>query len=168
MTDRGGRQAAPVEPHGKRGWTSMSIPTKALIVTGAFGPALSASRVAAALARGLSCEGRPEPEVCLLPEALESHPAMRLLLQELVPEARLRSARAVILGEKELDEPTLARTAIFELATRARQSGVPAYAVTGENRLSAFDARMLDLQLIVAARTPRALSAAGRRLASVL
>ena len=146
----------------------MSIPTKPLIVTGAFGSALAASRVAAALAHGLSSEGRPEPDVCLLPEALESDPAMRERLQELVPEARLRCARAVIIGEEELEERTLARTATFEIATRARQSGVPAYAVADENRLSSFDARMLDLQLIVAARTPRALSAAGRRLASVL
>jgi glycerate kinase len=146
----------------------VSIPTKPLIVTGAFGRTLSASRVAAALARGLSSEGRPEPEVCLLPEALEPDPAMRALLQELVPQARLRRARAVILGEEELEESTLARTATFEVATRARQAGVPAYAVTVENRLSSFDARMLDLQLILAARTPRALSAAGRQLASVL
>ncbi|HEX4188398.1 MAG TPA: hypothetical protein VHY83_10910 [Solirubrobacteraceae bacterium] len=146
----------------------MLIPTQPLIVTGRFGPGLPAARVAAALARGLRAEGRPEPEVCLLPEALEFDPSMRARLQELVPDLWLRSARAVILCEELLEEGTLAATATFELATRARQSGVPAYAVAAENRLGSFDARMLDLQLILAARTPRALSAAGRRLASVL
>jgi hypothetical protein len=146
----------------------MLIPTRPLIVTGAFGPTLGASRVAAALARGLTPEGHPAPELCLLDEELESDPAMRARLQELVLDAGLRCARAVILAEGLLEERTLAKTATFELATRARQSGVPAYAVTGENRLSSFDARMLDLQLILEARTQRALIAAGRRLASVI
>jgi glycerate kinase len=146
----------------------MLIPTKPLIVTGAFGPALAASRVADALARGLSAAYRFEAEICLLPEGLESDPSMRVRLQELVLDARLRCARAVILGEELLEERTLAASATFEIATRARQSGVPAYAVTGANRLSSFDARMLDLQLILEARTPRELTAAGRRLASVI
>lgn len=146
----------------------MLIPTEPLIVTGAFGPALDAARVAAALSRGLASGGRSAPGICLLPAEIESDPAMRARLQELVPDSRLRSARAVILGAALLEERTLARSAAFEIATRARQSGVPAYAVTGENRLSSFDARMLDLQLIVEARTQRALGAAGRRLASAI
>jgi len=79
----------------------------------------------------------------------------------------LRS-RAVILGEWLLEERTLAQSATFELATRARQSGVPAFAVTGENGLNRFDARMLDLQLIVEASSVRALTTAGRKLASVI
>ena len=117
---------------------------------------------------GCTPEGHPAPELCSLDEELESDPAMRARLQELVLDAALRCARAVILAEGLLEERTLAKTATFELATRARQSGVPAYAVTGENRLSSFDARMLDLQLILEARTQRALIAAGRRLASVI
>ncbi|HEY2397450.1 MAG TPA: hypothetical protein VGH78_00520 [Solirubrobacteraceae bacterium] len=146
----------------------MLIPTKPLIVTGALGLGLGAERVARALARGLLAAGRPPPEVCLLPEGLDSDPAMRTRLQELVPEVSLRCARAVILAEGLLEERTLARTATFEIATRARQAGVPAYAVAAENRLGSFDARMLDLQLILEARTPRGLTAAGRRLAAVL
>jgi glycerate kinase len=145
----------------------MLIPTKPLIVAGALGPGLGAERVAGALARGLLAAGR-HPEVCLLPQSLESDPAMRSRLQELVLDVSLRCARAVILAEGLLEERTLAQTATFELATRARQAGVPAYAVARENRLSSFDARMLDLQLIVEARTGRALSAVGRRLASLL
>jgi len=45
---------------------------------------------------------------------------------------------------------------------------VPAYAVTGENALAPFDARILDLQVIFEASSPRALAAAGRMLAQVL
>jgi hypothetical protein len=143
-------------------------PTNPLIVTGPFGPALGSARVAAALARGLESSGLATPDLCPLPEGLGSGPAMRAQLAELVPDVRLRCARAMIVGEWLLEEPTLAQSATFEIATRARQSGVPAYAVTGENRLGAFDARMLDLQLIVEAKTQRALIAAGRRLASVI
>jgi glycerate kinase len=151
-------------------WTPMRtlIPTKPLIVTGAFGPRLSAPRVAAALARGLQAGGVPAPDVCVLPPGLGADGAMRAVLEELAIEARMRCARAVILGEWLLEECMLAGTATFEIATRARQSGVPAYAVTGDDRLSSFDARMLDLQLILEARNVPALTAGGRRLASVI
>jgi hypothetical protein len=45
---------------------------------------------------------------------------------------------------------------------------VPAYAVAGESSLDPFDARMLDLQVIIAAADIRALTAAGRKLATLL
>jgi hypothetical protein len=45
---------------------------------------------------------------------------------------------------------------------------VPAYAVTGSNALDRFDARILDLQVIIEARSRRALVAAGRTMAQVL
>ena len=45
---------------------------------------------------------------------------------------------------------------------------MPAYAVAGENLLDAFAARILDLQLIIGARSRGGLRAAGRRLAEVL
>jgi glycerate kinase len=83
-------------------------------------------------------------------------------------DARMRLARAVIVGQWRLHERTLAASAAFEIATRARQAGVPAYAVTGENRLDCFDARILDLQLILEAHSTRALAAAGRRLAALI
>jgi hypothetical protein len=146
----------------------MLIPTKPLIVTGPFGPALPASSVAAALARGLQEGGLPAPDLCPLPPGLEADGGLHAGLQQLAIDPRMRRARAVILGEWLLEERMLAGTATFEIATRARQSGVPAYAVTGEDRLSSFDARMLDLQLILEARSTRALTAAGRRLASVI
>jgi glycerate kinase len=145
----------------------MLIATTPLILTGAFGSGLPAPRVALALAQGLRAGGVPEPDLCPLRPGLEDG-AIRARLDALELDERMRRSRAVILGEWLLEEPTLAQSAMFELATRARQSGVPAYAVSGENRLSAFDARMLDLQLILEASSVRGLTAAGRKLASVI
>ena len=56
-------------------------------------------------------------------------------------------------------------TPAFELATRARQGGVPSYAVTAENGLDSFQERILDLQLVLQAAAPRSLLAAGRTIA---
>jgi glycerate kinase len=146
----------------------MSIPTTPLIATGSFGPALPAGRVAAALARGLQAGGLPAAELCLLPAELEIGGEVRAGLDALHFDARMRRARAVVLGEWLLEGRTLAGSAAFEIATRARQAGVPAFAVTGENRLDSFDARMLDLQAILTARSTRALAAAGRELARLM
>jgi glycerate kinase len=145
----------------------MFIPTTPMIVTGAFGPAMPARRVAEALARGLQAGGLPAPDLCALaPGAPAGATLAELAGVDL--DVRMRRARAVILGERLLEEPTLAGSVTFEIATRARQSGIPCYAVTAENRLNGFDARMLDLQLILTARSAAQLTAAGRRLASVL
>ena len=76
-------------------------------------------------------------------------------------------ARAVILACARLEQSTLAGSAVFEIATRARQAGVPAYAMAAENRSSLFDARVLDLQTILRPGA-RALAAAGRRLAAII
>jgi glycerate kinase len=145
----------------------MLIPTTPLIVTGAFGSGLPAPRVAQALARGMGAGALGAPDLCPLPAGLE-HGAIRAQLDALELHERMLRSRAVILGEWLLEPRTLAASATFELATRARQSGVPAYAVTGENRLNSFDARMLDLQLILEAGNARGLMAAGRKLASVI
>ena len=80
----------------------------------------------------------------------------------------MRAARAVVVGAARLDEATLLGSATFEIATRARQAGVPAYAVTGSDALSAFDARILDLQVILQARDTRTLRRAGERLAGLV
>ncbi len=164
--------------------TIPEIPQRALIVSGPFGSSLDASRVVAALGRGLQAGGRPEPDACLLDasdceqgagadDGRMVYPGertgdVRQLLDALDFDARMRSARAVIVGARRLDEQTLAGSVTFEIATRARQGGVPAYAVTDENALNSFDARMLDLQLIIQASHTRALVAAGRRLAQVI
>jgi glycerate kinase len=148
--------------------TIAGIPQRALIVSGSFGSALDASQVVAAIGRGLQAGGRPEPDACPLELAGEETEDVQGLLEAVDFDARMRAARGVIVGAARLHERTLAGSVTFEIATRARQGGVPAYAVTGENALDSFDARILDLQLILEARTMRALAAAGRKLAKVM
>jgi glycerate kinase len=144
------------------------IPQSALIASGPFGDALSAERVALAIAQGLRAGGAPEPDLC--PISVDQGQASNVgaLLEGLDFDVRMRRASAVILGERQLEEHALRGSVAFEIATRARQAGVPAYAVTGSNALDLFDARILDLQVVVEASSRRALVAAGRRLAQVL
>lgn len=148
----------------------MVIPQAALIASGPFGDALSAERVALAIAQGLCAGGAVQPDLCPIPVdrgqasdvgALD----VGALLEGLDFDVRMRRARAVILGERQLEERALRGSVAFEIATRARQAGVPAYAVTGSNALDRFDARILDLQVIIEANSRRALVAAGKRLA---
>ncbi len=151
----------------------MGIPQAALIVSGPFGDVLSAEHVALAIAQGLRVGGAPEPDLCPIPveEGQRSDVGaldVGALLEGLNFDVRMRRAHAVILGERRLEERALRGSVAFEIATRARQAGVPAYAVTGSNALDLFDARILDLQVIVQAGSRRALVAAGRRLAQVL
>ena len=146
----------------------MVIPQAALIASGPFGDALSAERVELAIAQGLRAGEAPEPDLC--PISVDQGQASNVgaLLEELDFDVRMRRARAVILGQRQLEEHALRGSVAFEIATRARQAGVPAYAVTGSNALDLFDARILDLQVVVQAGSRRALVAAGRRLAQVL
>ena len=45
---------------------------------------------------------------------------------------------------------------------------MPAYAVTGENALDSFDARILDLQLVLQARRPQGAGGGGPELAGLV
>ena len=83
-------------------------------------------------------------------------------------EARMRSARAVVVGEGRLDAQTLTGKAAGEIAVRCRQAGVPAHAVVGTRALDDFGARVLDLQTVQEAGTPDQLEAAGERLVASL
>jgi Glycerate kinase family len=132
-----------------------------LIAARPFGRRLDAERVCAALADGLR-EGGWQADPC--PIDAESVDLAAALVRSPELEARMRAARAIVIAEPRLDEHTLAGTVAFELATRARQGGVPAYAVTRDNDLDSFDARILDLQTILVARTHRSLALAGRKL----
>jgi len=144
------------------------IPTTTLVAAGPFGPRLAAQHVAATIARGLQAGGLPAPDLCPIVPSDAPRSDIRALLDALDFDARMRRSRAVVLGEWRLAERTLEGSAAFEIATRARQAGVPTYAVTAENRLDSFDARILDLQAIVLAGSARALAAAGRRLAALI
>ena len=90
------------------------------------------------------------------------------VLSQLDFDARMLAARAVIVGEGRLDLGTLAGKAPGEIATRARQAGVPCFAAVGSRTLDAFGARILDLQAVLEAGDPEALEAAGRRLATLV
>jgi len=144
------------------------IPRHALIASGAFGGRLPAAAVVAAVAEGLRAAGMAEPDLCPLPARRQAGEPVRDLLDSLDFDVRMRAARAVIVADEHLRECTLAGSVTFEIATRARQAGVPAYALTAHNELDAFDARILDLQVIIEAGSARTLSSAARRLAVLL
>ncbi|MGH2875814.1 MAG: glycerate kinase, partial [Solirubrobacteraceae bacterium] len=105
--------------------------------------------------RARRASGRPAASEWAPAPLRATTPDVAALLAGLDFDARMRGARAVVLAEAHLRESTLRGSVAFEIATRARQGGVPAYAVTGENALTAFDARILDLQMIVEASSPR-------------
>jgi len=138
-----------------------------LLACGPFG-ATPPPSVAAALTRGLLAAGAPEPDVLELPGADVAPAALTALLADAGFDARLRASRALIVASERLDEATLAGSPAFELATRARQAGVPAYAVTAADRLNEFDVRILDLQAVIEADGTRRLAAAGRRIAALV
>jgi glycerate kinase len=95
-------------------------------------------------------------------------PGAAFILDELGFDARLRRARALVVGEGRLDKQSLAGKALSEAAVRARQAGVPSHAIVGSRELDAFDQRILDLQAVLEASTPKQIEAAGARLAGLL
>jgi hypothetical protein len=145
----------------------MRIPDTLLLAVCPFGSELPAERVASAIAQGVHADGRPNPDLCPLRPTKRAED-LRAQLDAADFDTRMRRARALVVAVERLDERTLTGSPAFELATRARQAGVPAYAVTAENRLDPFDARILDLQAILEADGPRALVAAGRKLAGLV
>ncbi|HEU0251107.1 MAG TPA: hypothetical protein VFR48_10325 [Solirubrobacteraceae bacterium] len=141
-----------------------------LVLCEDFDATLDAGRVVRALARGIEADGRLACDRCPLQQAFEdtsAHaPAARL--GELDFDARMLAAHALVIAVACLEDRTLAGSVAFEAATRARQSGVPAYAVTARDRLDRFEARIVDLQVVLEAGSTRALAAAGRKLATLV
>ena len=95
-------------------------------------------------------------------------PGAAWVLEALDVDARMRAAQAVIVGEGRIDEQTLAGKLVGELATRARQAGVPCHAIVGTNALDLFGARILDLQTVTEAPTLEAVEFAAEALVPVL
>lgn len=139
-----------------------------LVLAEGFGEGLDAQRVVSALARGLKADGQFNCDCCPLEERPETRALLAALLDECDFDRRMRAARAVVIAREHLDDCTLAGSVAFEAATRARQSGVPAYAVTAHDELDPFEARIVDLQVVLEAANVRALSAAGRKLAALV
>ncbi len=140
-----------------------------LVLAGPFEGRLTAARVSAAISRGLTAGGQLECDACPLETDLGIRAASASKpLDEADFDLRMRAARALVIVCAQLDDRTLAGSVAFEATTRARQAGVPAYAVTGQDALDPFEARIVDLQLVLEASTVRALSAAGRKLATLV
>ena len=140
-----------------------------LVLAGHFEHQLAATDVSAAISRGLMASGRLECDVC----PLEIDLGIRAVsaskpLDEADFDRRMRAGRALVIACVQLDDRTLAGSVVFEAATRARQAGVPAYAITGHDLLDPFEARIVDLQIVLQASTVRELSAAGRKLATLM
>jgi len=95
-------------------------------------------------------------------------PGSAFVLDALGFDERMRAARAVVTGEGRLDRQSFAGKLVSEVATRARQSGVPCHAVVGELDLDRFSLRILDLQVVLEAGTVAELEAAGTDLAQRL
>jgi glycerate kinase len=82
--------------------------------------------------------------------------------------ARMLAARAVITGAGVIGARDLRGTLVAEAATRARQAGVPCFAITGRDELDLFDARVLDVQAVEVAGTLAEIEAAAGKLAALL
>jgi glycerate kinase len=95
-------------------------------------------------------------------------PGAQFVLDAVDFDRRMRAARAVVTGEGKLDQQSLAGKVVSEVSTRARQAGVPCHAIVGTRELDSFGVRVLDLQAVLEAGTPRQISAAARRLSEML
>ena len=146
------------------------IPHTIVLVCERFSEQLSAERVAEAIARGLRaaspydvvCEARRDPEV---PPREHADTAEREAFWDGLA---LHEARALVIADPDFCGGEQPRAATFELATRARQGGVPAYAVSAVPSPDLFQARMLDLQVVLLAHGERSLERAGERLAELV
>lgn len=137
-----------------------------LVVCEPFGRALGAQAAARWLAQGLREGGLTEPDVLTLPAGVRAGADLQALLERERLGQRMAASRALLIAAAHLDGRVLQDTPAFELATRARQGGIPSYAITAANGLDSFQARILDLQLILEAGGPHALRDAARVLAA--
>ncbi len=149
-------------------------PNTVLVASQSFGGGLDATRAVLAIGRGLRAanselESDPCPLDGLPTPSRDLQGELRRSLDALDFDARMRRSRAVVIAGERLDHETLLDgDAMFEIATRARQAGVPCYAIAGRDGLDRFEARILDLQVVLEASGERGLVAAGRKLAGIV
>jgi hypothetical protein len=139
----------------------------ALLACEPFSTRTGAERVAAALTAGLVKAGAPAPDAVDLTGDTGDRGAAALLERAGFHE-RMLASRAVLIAVPVLAESTLAGSAASEVATLARQSGVPCYAVAAKIALNEFDLRILDLQVVIRARGEAGLRRAGEELAAIV
>ena len=80
-------------------------------------------------------------------------PGAALVLDAVGFDARAHASFAVVTGEGLLDEQTLGGKLLFEVATRARQNGIPCYAVPGRDELDLFEHRLMNIEVEAGARS---------------
>jgi glycerate kinase len=136
-----------------------TIPAVVLVAPQRLAAGLPAAAAAEAIGRGVAAAGW-EYDACPV-EALPALGAVGF-------DRRMRLARAVVTGAAALDRRRLTGTLLAEVATRARQGGVPCYAIVGRDSTDPFDRRMFDLEAVLEARTRAALERAGTEIASML
>jgi glycerate 2-kinase len=95
-------------------------------------------------------------------------PGAAFVLDAVGFDARMRAARAVVSGEGKLDQQSLVGKIVSEVATRARQAGVPCHAVVGTRELDSMGTRILDIDRVLEASTLEEIEAAGRSLAELI
>ncbi|HEY1833554.1 MAG TPA: hypothetical protein VGG08_03895 [Solirubrobacteraceae bacterium] len=141
-----------------------SIRHHPLLLCGPFGRELPTEQAATALTRGL-----PSADVIALKSTSARGPDARRLLDDDHFDRRMLASRALILAFSRLESRHLAGSLLLEAATRARQSGIPSYAVCADDRLEDFDARLMDIQIILETRRDASgLARVGRKLASLI
>jgi glycerate kinase len=84
------------------------------------------------------------------------------------PVGEIHAARAVITCTDRLDRESLVGSLLSEVATTARQNGVPCHAVVGSNQLDLFDIRILDLQLVLEVSTLAEIEVAGAEIGAAM
>ncbi len=131
----------------------LGVPTEILVVVDDFGEALPVQAVGEALVSGLAAGGQP---------------ARVAGLSDRDYDAQMRGSLAVLVGAERLHREALAGSVLAEVATCARQAGVPCHAVVGANELDLFDMRILDLQLVIEASTVPELQRAGAEIAAAI
>jgi glycerate kinase len=92
-------------------------------------------------------------------------PGAAAVLNAIGFDERMGESMFVVTGEGRLDRQTFAGKAVFEVATRARQSGVACHAIVGSSTLEPFEERVLDFQSVAAASSDAELEAAGKAVA---
>jgi glycerate kinase len=81
---------------------------------------------------------------------------------------RLRTARAVVVGEGRIDSQSVLGKIVGEICARAGARGVPVHAVVGRSELDPSAAREIGLSSVIEATDLAAMEAAGERLAGLV
>jgi len=95
-------------------------------------------------------------------------PGAAFVLDAVGFDERLARAAAVLTGEGRIDLQTTQGKVVGEVATRARQRGVPCSAIVGRRELDRFGQRMLDLDAVREATTLEAIEDAAAQLGAAL